>query len=87
MKISCMALFGAIFIILSGCASKPPEEPAQLCEIGVEYENTAVAPVRCVCPEGWTFQIVSAGWGPCPAEGMRDCPMSILTCAKTETAH
>jgi hypothetical protein len=84
--ISCMVLLGTTFFMLSGCASKPPEEPAKICEIGVEYEHTAVAPVRCVCPEGYSFQVVSMGWGPCPVEGMRDCPKSIQTCAKTETA-
>lgn len=54
------------------------------CKIGKEYENTAVNPVKCKCPEGYKFETLSMGWGPCPQPGMRDCPSSILKCVTTE---
>lgn len=56
----------------------------EFCEIGQEYENTTVNPVKCKCPEGYKFETLSMGWGPCPQPGMRDCPSSVLKCVTTE---
>lgn len=56
--------------------------PQEFCEIGKEYEHNDVNPVTCKCPEGYEFETVSMGWGPCPREGMSDCPASVLKCVK-----
>lgn len=52
----------------------------QFCEVGKEYEHTATNPVTCQCPEGFVFETVSMGWGPCPQPGMSDCPASVVRC-------
>ncbi len=54
----------------------------EFCEIGKEYEHNAVNPITCKCPDSYEFETVSMGWGPCPREGMSDCPASILKCVK-----
>ncbi len=53
---------------------------SSICEPGKEYKNTAVEPVKCKCPEGYEFKVVKMSWGPCPQEGMRDCPASVIKC-------
>lgn len=58
------------------------ENKKLLCEINKEYKHDAINPIACECPDGYEFQVVSMGWGPCPQEGMQDCPASILKCVK-----
>jgi len=53
---------------------------SSICEPGEEYRNTAVEPVKCKCPEGYEFKVLAMSWGPCPREGMHDCPASVLKC-------
>ncbi len=72
-------------ILFIGCSqnkvkSNESAEAKTLCEIGKEYEHTAINPVPCNCPSGYQFETVSIGFGPCPREGMRDCPASVLRC-------
>jgi hypothetical protein len=57
-------------------------EIKEFCEIGKEYKHTALTPVRCRCPEGYKFKVISMGWGPCPKPDMRDCPASKVKCVK-----
>lgn len=59
---------------------KCPTVSVSTCEIGKEYKHTAVSPVTCKCPQGYGFETVSIGWGPCPAAGMTDCPATVLKC-------
>ncbi|MFH1588548.1 MAG: cytochrome b5-like heme/steroid binding domain-containing protein [Candidatus Diapherotrites archaeon] len=56
------------------------------CEIEKEYQNTAVNPIQCNCPEGYEFKVVRMGWGPCQNEEMSDCPASTKKCIKTESS-
>jgi hypothetical protein len=58
------------------------EEEAEICIVGQEYENTAVDPIDCECPEGYEFEVMSQWFGPCPIEGMSDCPASTLKCVE-----
>ena len=53
----------------------------KICEAGKEYKHNAVTPLDCACPDGYEFETVSMGWGPCPA-GLRDCSASVLKCVK-----
>ena len=80
-----------ITVLISGCAQQilDKEKPAEknetvsqeFCEVGKEYGHNAVNPVTCKCPEGYEFETVSMGWGPCPP-GLGDCPASVLKCVK-----
>lgn len=54
----------------------------EICELGKEYQNTAVNHVNCTCPEGYKFTIISTSWGSCPKEEMKDCPASVVKCSK-----
>jgi len=54
----------------------------EFCEIGKKYTNNAVNPIECECPEGFEFETVETGWGPCPKEGMTDCPETKLKCVE-----
>lgn len=69
----------SILVLIVGCSKQITNE---FCEIGKEYEHNAVNPVTCKCPDGYEFETVSMGWGPCPQEGMSDCPASVLKCVK-----
>ncbi len=58
--------------------------PTAVCEIGKIYENTAVKPISCACPDGYVFKTIETSWGPCPAAGMKDCIATKIKCvAKT----
>lgn len=81
-----------VIILISGYVQQTnkEEKPNQnnetisqeLCEIGKEYEHNAVTPISCKCPDGYEFETISMGWGPCPREGMSDCPASVIKCVK-----
>ncbi len=60
---------------------------SEICEINKEYESTAVNSIKCQCPEGYKFQIISMGWGPCPEPGMSDCPASKQKCVPITTTE
>lgn len=87
--------FGAAFIIYysrqanqKNTVLKNKSTSTEFCDIGKEYENIATNPVSCHCPDGYEFKVMSMGWGSCPNEGMRDCPVSVLKCVtKSETAN
>ena len=68
-------------IFTSGCAN---QNNSDICNINQEYKHTAVNPINCTCPEGYVFEVISRGWGPCPEEGITDCPMSIMKCVQGE---
>ena len=68
-------------IFISGCVTSNIQEG--ICEINKEYPHTAVNPVNCSCPEGYSFEVQSRGWGTCPNENMTDCPMSVLKCVES----
>jgi len=53
------------------------------CDLNKEYENTAIKPVECNCPNGYGFEAIEMYWGPCPEKGMSDCPASKLKCVPT----
>ncbi len=60
---------------------------SEICERNKEYEFTAVNSIKCQCPEGYKFQVVSMGWGPCPEPGMSDCPASKQKCVSMATTE
>jgi hypothetical protein len=55
-----------------------------LCEPNKEYKHTQVEPITCECPEGYEWEVVEMGWGPCAIEGMTDCPASTKKCVPIE---
>lgn len=57
-------------------------EGGNLCDLNKEYTHDAVNSVNCTCPNGYKFELVSTSFGPCPEEGMIDCPKSTLKCVK-----
>jgi len=56
------------------------DDTKNICEINKEYEKSAVSALKCECPEGYKFVVVSQKFGPCPNKKMSDCPASILKC-------
>lgn len=62
--------------------SDPKEENRKVCEIDKEYQNTAVTPIDCQCPQGYKLTTVSMSFGPCPEPKMHDCPATVVKCAK-----
>ena len=52
-----------------------------ICNIDQEYQNTAVNPVTCQCPDGSEWKILSTSFGPCPADKAKDCPQTIQKCS------
>jgi len=80
-----IAIFGIIasinYITANNDSDNKTDEKT-ICELNKEYQNTAVAPVSCKCPEDYKFEVVSQGWGVCPNENMSDCPASVLKCVK-----
>lgn len=85
-----ITVMGSIFLLslffFSGCSQDINnfQNKENICEINKEYKHTAVNPINCTCPEGYDFEIISGGWGPCPGENMTDCPMSIMKCVQGE---
>lgn len=60
----------------------PAIQQTDYCELNTEYENTAVNPLKCICPNGYFVEVISTYWGPCPKPGMKDCPASKVHCVK-----
>jgi hypothetical protein len=73
---------GSKTIIPIPTATQPHKPTITLCDVNQEYINTAVKPVNCQCPAGYSFNTISTSWGPCPRPDMRDCPQTVVKCIK-----
>jgi hypothetical protein len=73
---------GAIFYFYYFEPMEQKQIESKYCEIGKEYNHTAISPVKCICPPNYEFETVSTAWGPCRQPGMQDCPASILKCSQ-----
>ncbi|GEM_PF-6873758 len=60
----------------------PKDKTQTLCTIDTEYQNTALSPVSCACPDGYKFTTISISFGPCPNSKASDCPASTLKCTQ-----
>jgi hypothetical protein len=68
-----------------GCGCEKVEEfqeTKEICEIEKEYTHTAANPITCECPEGYGWEIVDVGWGPCGVPTKKDCPAVTKKCVR-----
>lgn len=57
-----------------------PTTNQKVCDLNKEYRSDAEVSDNCECPQDYIKKFTITGWGPCPEEGMTDCPTATFKC-------